>query len=288
MAEFSSSAIPATHGNSQVDQVFANAVALGCSNPSANTNAESRLVVKRQGSTNNNKALVEVLDDSANVLFDIAKDFTVTIKHADTHGPTAGTPTYGGDTYNMVFTTETITIAIPGPDLVQKLPIFRPNNDECAQLGSSTKKFWAVYSSEYYGTNVGSSSSKITNVYCTTIYRDNEQSNSDQRIKESITSADKDACLVRVNALPLKKYKYSNPPITELTDTSVTGLIAQDVKTVIPEAVVERAGTLPDGSAIDDFHHLDKNRIFMECVGAIQRLSEKLDALTTRVAALES
>ena len=48
MSEFSGSAPNPTRGNMKNDQIFCNAVAIGCSNPNDNTNNESRLVVKRQ------------------------------------------------------------------------------------------------------------------------------------------------------------------------------------------------------------------------------------------------
>ena len=52
------------------------------------------------------------------------------------------------------------------------------------------------------------------------------------------------------------------------------GVIAQNVQRVLPDAVKETGETmvLKDGSVIDNLLIVDKDRIFMENVGAVQEL----------------
>ena len=99
-----------------------------------------------------------------------------------------------------------------------------------------------------------------------------------------LTKSPIDTCLTNINALSLKTYNYLD---TTITDRTVYGFLAQEVKNVIPAAVYETKGKLPDGTIVNDFHYLSKDRIFTEMVGAVQKLSQKVDDLTTRIQTLE-
>ena len=54
-----------------------------------------------------------------------------------------------------------------------------------------------------------------------------------------------------------------------------TGVLAQEVEAVLPDAV-KRSGpvTLSDGSVIDDLLVVNKDRIYLENVGAVQELAK--------------
>ena len=109
---------------------------------------------------------------------------------------------------------------------------------------------------------------------------------SDQRIKTNITNADIGNCLSNINDLSLKTYDYIDT--TKMGNQTVYGFLAQEVKDVIPTAVDESIGTLPSGEIVSDFHYLNKTRIFTQLVGAVQKLSQKVDDLTQRIEVLES
>lgn len=109
---------------------------------------------------------------------------------------------------------------------------------------------------------------------------------SDQRIKTNIANADINTCLSNINNLSLKTYDYIDTE--KMGNQTVHGFLAQEVKNVIPNAVMEMIGTLPSGETVNDFHHLRKMRIFTQLVGAVQKLSQKVDDLTQRIEVLES
>lgn len=66
------------------------------------------------------------------------------------------------------------------------------------------------------------------------------------------------------------------------------GVLAQELKEIIPEAVFETGNIkLSDGSNIDNFLHVDKNRLQIECVGAVIALDDKTKTLDTKLNKLE-
>nr|XP_022912336.1 myelin regulatory factor-like [Onthophagus taurus] len=67
-----------------------------------------------------------------------------------------------------------------------------------------------------------------------------------------------------------------------------TGVIAQEVAEILPEAV-SPAGNLilHDGTSIDNFLVVNKERIFMENIGAVKELCKVTDNLENRIDQLE-
>jgi len=66
-----------------------------------------------------------------------------------------------------------------------------------------------------------------------------------------------------------------------------TGVIAQQLEQVIPEAVEKGELELPNGKKFDDFRFVDQNVIFYTMLNAIKELSAKNKSLEQRIAALE-
>ena len=98
--------------------------------------------------------------------------------------------------------------------------------------------------------------------------------------------------LRNVQKLRVVQYKY-NPEFARLVGLNEeealdTGVIAQEVQKVIPEAVKESGDfELPSGRKIDGFLVVNKERIFMENVGAVKELCKVTDKLETRIDQLE-
>ncbi|KAK7864381.1 hypothetical protein R5R35_010977 [Gryllus longicercus] len=116
---------------------------------------------------------------------------------------------------------------------------------------------------------------------------------SDCRAKENIQEVDSREQLRNVQQLRVVRYKYAPEFALHagLTDPSLvadTGVIAQEVQQVLPEAV-RPAGdiVLPNGQRIDNFLVVNKERIFMENVGAVQELCKVTGNLETRIDELE-
>jgi hypothetical protein len=66
------------------------------------------------------------------------------------------------------------------------------------------------------------------------------------------------------------------------------GLIAQQLKETIPDAVVESGDIkLENGEIVKNLLHVDKNRVYMECVGAVIELGKKTGNLDNRIEKLE-
>ncbi len=66
------------------------------------------------------------------------------------------------------------------------------------------------------------------------------------------------------------------------------GLIAQQVKKIIPDAVVEAGNVeLTNGEVLKNILHVDKNRVYIECVGAVIELGKKAEYLDDRIDKIE-
>ncbi|KAJ8939737.1 hypothetical protein NQ314_011023 [Rhamnusium bicolor] len=76
--------------------------------------------------------------------------------------------------------------------------------------------------------------------------------------------------------------------VSRSSECSDTGVIAQEVAQVLPEAV-KPAGNLvlENGTSIDNFLVVNKERIFMENIGAVKELCKVTDNLETRIDQLE-
>jgi hypothetical protein len=70
--------------------------------------------------------------------------------------------------------------------------------------------------------------------------------------------------------------------------SSDVGMLAQELKECIPDAVVETGDlNLKNGETIKNFLHVDKSRVYMECVGAVIELGKKTENLDGRIEKLE-
>ena len=115
---------------------------------------------------------------------------------------------------------------------------------------------------------------------------------SDERIKKDIVDNDNEDSLNKILSIECKKYKY----IDETKGTAlITGFIAQQVLQIIPEAVDFDVGTLPNGDEIQNFHYLNKMRIFVHNIAATQELHRiitrqqaVIDSLIARIEILEN
>ncbi|KFM63814.1 Myelin regulatory factor, partial [Stegodyphus mimosarum] len=115
---------------------------------------------------------------------------------------------------------------------------------------------------------------------------------SDARAKTNIEEVDTKEQLKNVANMRIVRYQYlpefaKHIGLGEESSTS-TGIIAQEVQTLIPDAV-QGAGDilLPNGQHIENFLVVNKERIFMENVGAVKELCKVTDNLETRIDELE-
>ncbi|XP_056382759.1 myelin regulatory factor isoform X3 [Hyla sarda] len=113
---------------------------------------------------------------------------------------------------------------------------------------------------------------------------------SDIRAKEDIEEVDTTEQLKRISQMRLVQYHYK-PEFAStvgLDDTAETGVIAQEVQEILPEAVKETGDVVcANGETIESFLVVNKERIFMENVGAVKELCKLTDNLETRIDELE-
>ncbi|XP_045132045.1 myelin regulatory factor-like protein isoform X1 [Portunus trituberculatus] len=115
---------------------------------------------------------------------------------------------------------------------------------------------------------------------------------SDRRAKKDIAEVDTKEQLKNVQNLRVVKYAYreefaehAGMRAEEVYDT---GVIAQEVKEVIPDAVKSTGDvTLYNGEKIENFLLVNKERIFMENVGAVKELCKVTGNLENRIGELE-
>jgi len=225
-------------------------------------------------------------------------------------------------------------------------------------IGGNTGTVFGAYSTFSIGNNYSNSVSiACSNFICSW----GVMAISDRRIKTNIIQADTSVALSKLLELPLMKYDYVDK--IEYGDDNVYGLIAQDVKEILPECVTIVTKIIPSiyklstnitlsddeanviisvdipetseikvdgiveliidgkenkyqtkvisftssqlvvkkwdnfdetkmvfvyGVEIHDFHTIDKAYLGLLCMGGIQELSARNDALTARVTALET
>ncbi|XP_052738755.1 uncharacterized protein LOC112045120 isoform X1 [Bicyclus anynana] len=121
---------------------------------------------------------------------------------------------------------------------------------------------------------------------------------SDARAKHNIEELDTAQQLKNVQSIRVVKFNY-DPSFAEhsgllgfdprspapLTDT---GVVAQEVRKVLPDAVKEAGDvTLPNGDTIPKFLVVNKDRIFMENLGAVKELCKVTGNLESRIDQLE-
>lgn len=74
----------------------------------------------------------------------------------------------------------------------------------------------------------------------------------------------------------------------KIADIIDIGVIAQEVREVLPDAVQEAGSVLlPNGAVIDNFLLVNKDRIYMENIGAVKELCKVTGSLETRIEQLE-
>jgi len=108
---------------------------------------------------------------------------------------------------------------------------------------------------------------------------------SDIRIKKNIETIPDNLAIETFRGLDAKYYNYISENRTTIKQI---GFIAQEVREAIPEAVSVMPGTLPDGTEVDDFHYIDKAKIFAVAYSALQEVDKTQQALLATVAALEA
>ncbi|XP_054717587.1 myelin regulatory factor-like [Uloborus diversus] len=115
---------------------------------------------------------------------------------------------------------------------------------------------------------------------------------SDARAKTNIEEVDTKEQLKNVANMRIVRYQFL-PEFAKhigigVENTTSTGVIAQEVQNLIPDAV-QGAGDilLPSGEHIENFLVVNKERIFMENVGAVKELCKVTDNLETRIDELE-
>ncbi|GAB1600032.1 myelin regulatory factor-like isoform X1 [Argonauta hians] len=115
---------------------------------------------------------------------------------------------------------------------------------------------------------------------------------SDQRAKEEIKELNSKEQLTNIQQMRIYKYSYNNDyaKVAGLEETTrqETGVIAQELREVLPDAVKETGDlVLPGGRIIENFLTVNKDRIFLENVGAVKELCKLTDNLETRINELE-
>lgn len=109
---------------------------------------------------------------------------------------------------------------------------------------------------------------------------------SDIRAKAFIQEVDSKQQLNNLARLRVVKYRYK--PDFDMDASLHTGLIAQELVSVLPDAVSNSGDMkLPSGNTINDFLVIDKERVFMENIGAVKELAKVTRNLQARLQELE-
>ncbi|ALC42471.1 CG3328, partial [Drosophila busckii] len=119
---------------------------------------------------------------------------------------------------------------------------------------------------------------------------------SDSRAKQEIAELDTSDQLRNMCKIRIVRYRYEpefavHSGLRRESDTREivdTGVIAQEVREVIPDAVQEAGSVvLPNGNVIENFLLVNKDRILMENIGAVKELCKMTGSLETRIEHLE-
>ncbi|XP_072257458.1 myelin regulatory factor-like protein isoform X2 [Pyxicephalus adspersus] len=113
---------------------------------------------------------------------------------------------------------------------------------------------------------------------------------SDSRAKRNIQEVDTVEQLRRIAQMRLVEYDYKPEFATAMGINALheTGIIAQEVKNVLPHAVKETGNIIcENGETIENFLMVDKDQIFMENVGAVKQLCKLTNNLELRIEELE-
>ncbi|XP_019934282.2 myelin regulatory factor isoform X5 [Paralichthys olivaceus] len=113
---------------------------------------------------------------------------------------------------------------------------------------------------------------------------------SDIRAKENVQEVDTTDNLKRISQMRLVHYQYKPEfaATVGIENTADTGVIAQEVQQILPECVKEGGDVVcANGETIPNLLVVNKERIFMENVGAVKELCKLTDNLETRIDELE-
>ncbi|OTF71548.1 hypothetical protein BLA29_001182 [Euroglyphus maynei] len=115
---------------------------------------------------------------------------------------------------------------------------------------------------------------------------------SDKRAKTNIEEVDTREQLKNVSNMRIVRYQFKPSFAEEVgidhNELNGTGVLAQEVQRILPEAVKETGDiVLSDGETIENFLVVNKDRIFMENLGAVKELCKVTDNLETRIDELE-
>jgi len=115
---------------------------------------------------------------------------------------------------------------------------------------------------------------------------------SDERAKTNIEEVDTRVQLKNVSNMRIVRYQFKPDFAQQVglksTELESTGVLAQEVQRILPEAVKETGDiVLPNGDTIEKFLVVNKDRIFMENLGAVKELCKVTDNLETRIDELE-
>ncbi|KFV20655.1 Myelin regulatory factor-like, partial [Tauraco erythrolophus] len=113
---------------------------------------------------------------------------------------------------------------------------------------------------------------------------------SDSRAKQNIQEVDTNEQLRRITQMRLVEYDYKPEfaSVMGIKNIHETGIIAQEVKELLPQAVREVGDVAcNDGEKIENFLMVDKDQIFMENVGAVKQLCKLTNNLEVRIEELE-
>uniref|UniRef100_A0A8C0HID1 Myelin regulatory factor like n=1 Tax=Chelonoidis abingdonii TaxID=106734 RepID=A0A8C0HID1_CHEAB len=113
---------------------------------------------------------------------------------------------------------------------------------------------------------------------------------SDSRAKQNIQEVDPTEQLRRIAQMRLVEYDYKPEfaSVMGINSTHETGIIAQEVKQLLPTAVKEFGDIIcENGEKVENFLMVDKDQIFMENVGAVKQLCKLTNNLEIRIEELE-
>ncbi|XP_077517879.1 uncharacterized protein LOC144128387 isoform X3 [Amblyomma americanum] len=113
---------------------------------------------------------------------------------------------------------------------------------------------------------------------------------SDERAKSDVVELDTKDQLKNVAKMRIVRYRYIPEFVDQagLSEATDTGVLAQEVQQILPDAVREGGDVvLSNGDCIENFLVVNKERIFMENVGAVKELCKVTDNLETRIDELE-
>jgi hypothetical protein len=105
---------------------------------------------------------------------------------------------------------------------------------------------------------------------------------SDERIKQNIEEVDTDELLQRLQGIAIKSYQYTEAwrAVRGIDDTRVRGVIAQELRKVFPEYVNVLPIDYPEAEfSLDDFHEVNKIRVVIDSLAALQAKHKRFTAL---------